>query len=356
MFLRLLGLINIRLGGDFAYHWQIAGDIVRGKSFPLFGPAASVNPALHLGPLYYYLLAIPYFLGQGDFRAAVIFFSLISCLNIFLIYAITKELFDEKLAFTAAVFCAFSAYFISIGNLPWNPYLLPTVILLAVYSLIRIRQRRYSFLLLLTLSLGIAIELHGTAIFLLPVFLLLLPLKKIPVRHYISGSIILFIFAWPYFFQLKEIMTVLRPVSGNCDFVSWLQSHGHGERCFSQIRNTLFVFRFISMSLFDSQNIIIAILSALMTGFLLSKKRLKQRKLIIIWLGIPILLFLLYSANIYLHYFLILFPIPFFLLALFLAELEKTGRWGKRLSKVLFYSTIFFNIILYILSLPAIRT
>lgn len=364
LLLRLLGLINITLTGDFAYHWQVAGDIVTKGVFPLLGPSASVNDSFHLGPFYYYLLAIPYFLGQGNFQSAIIFFSLLNTFSIFLLYYVCKQWFTVSQSLKITALYAFSSYMVSIQSFPWNPYILPFFIIVSMYCLIQIQKKHYLFVPLLFLCCSILIQGHATAIFLLPVFLFLLPIRRIPLQFYIAGIILFLIsFApWIYsdittnFSQTKAALAIFAPgPEENCSLLHYLEHHGQGERCFSEIRNTLFMSRLFTMSLFTTLNIGVVFVMLLAIPLLLLKVSLPQKRLFVIWLGVPWLFFLLYSSNIYLHYYLILIPIPFLLLVLALEKLNKYGTWGTRINNGGFIVLNLFNIIYYILSLNTMR-
>ncbi len=355
LFLRLLGLINIRLGGDFALYWKAAGDIAAGKHFPLWGPVTSVNPSLHFSPLFYYFLTIPYLLGQGHYQVAIIFFAALNSLNIFLIYRVAKELFGKKTSYTIAILYTFSAFSISIDSFPWNYYVLPLLILTAIFFLIKIQKGQTVYLPVMFLILGIATQLHLVISLILPVFFLMLPLKRIRLKDWLISGFVLAVLLLPYLLQAGRVVDTFMPKAETCSFISWLQYHGHGERCFNQIRNTLFVFRFFSSSLFFTQNLLMAGLCFLLTVFMLMKKNLAQRKLFITWLGVPILALFIYSGGVHLPYFLIFFPIPFFLFALFLEELDKAGKWGKLTSRILFLSVLLTNILAYIASLSVPR-
>ncbi len=355
LILRLLGLINIRLGGDFAAYWKIAGQIVSGRYFPLWSTGSSVNSNLHFGPLIYYILAIPYALGRGDYRAAIIFFALVNSVNIWLIFRTAEILFNRQIGYIAALIYTFSALAITMDNFPWNYNLIPLCILLALYFLIKVRKGHSAFLPLIFVALGIASLLHIIVVLIIPVFILLVPWKKIYWQSGLAGAIICLAFLFPYLVQSGQIIKIAVPVKENCSFWSWLRYHGHGERCFNQIRNTLFIFRYMSASLFNTKNLLMAGLCFLMTAFLLLKKKLPQRKMFVIWLAIPFLTLLIYSAGIALHYYVILFPIPIFLFSLFLTELGKIKRWGTVLRNTLLYSTVFFNLLVYLVSLATIR-
>jgi len=362
--LRLLGLVNIELGGDFAYHWHIAGNIVTKGIYPLLGPSASVNNSFHLGPFYYYLLAIPYFLGNGNYHAAIIFFSLLNAFSIFVLYYVCRNWLTVPQSLKITALYAFSSYMINIQSFPWNPYILPLFIILSSYCIVQAQKGRYLFVPLLFLSFSICLQAHATALFLLPVFVLLLPLKKIPFRFYAVG-LLLFLLSlapWVYldiatnFSQTRAGLAIFQAgKEEQCSLSDYLMRHGHGEYCFSQIRNTLFVSRLFTSSLFNTQNIIVVFMTLFTITAILLLGKLPQWKLFLLWIGVPLLFFLFYSSNVYLHYFLILIPIPFFFFILLLEKLNRFGKWGNRISTVIFFGLLLLNISHYLISLHTLR-
>ena len=363
LLLRLLSLFNTTLSGDFASYWKIAGNITKGV-FPLLGPVASVNDSFHLGTFFYYFLSIPYLIGNGDYHVAIIFFSIINSLSIYPLYKVCKRLFSVSQSLKITALYTFSSYIMSIQSFPWNSYILPLLNILSLYCVIQVQKGRSLFVPLLFLCFGISLQAHATALFVIPIFLLLLPFKKIPLKFYFAG-ILLFILSlspWIYydlstnFGQSKAAIAIFQTgKTEQCSIVSYLANHGHGERCFSQIRNTLFVFRLFTMSLFNTQNIVVVMLTIFTVAAILVKGKLPQRKLFILWIGVPLVLYLFYSSNVYLHYFLILIPIPFFLMVLLLDKLSVFGKFGNRLSNLLFAALILLNIWFYIASLHSLR-
>lgn len=356
LLLRLLGLINIRLGGDFALYWKIAGDIAGLRSFPRFGPAASVNHELFFGPFYYYFLAIPYFLGAGNYKIAIIFFSVIGTLNIYLLYRVGREYFGERIGLVSAALYSFSFYMITVDNFPWNAYSLPLFILLSLFSISQINKGKSAYVILLGVSTGLAIQLHGTAFILLPLIFLLLAYKKISIKYLITGLIILAVLLFPYIIQINEIAGIfIKPKLVNCNLIDWLKNHGHGEYCFWWIRNPLFALRFLSTALFGSRNLIMVGLTVMLSVLTFVLERKDKRRFLTLWIGIPVLIFLFYPSNIYLHYFIPLFPAAFFILAEFIVFMNRYGKTGKTVGRLLFYTTIFVNILTYFVSLASPR-
>lgn len=358
--LRLLGLINISLAGDNLLHWKIAGDIAGKGIFPLLGPKASINANFNLGPFYYYLLSIPYFIGHGNFKVAVVFFSVLSSLSIVLLYFVSLRWFSKKHSLEISLLYATSAYMISIGNFPWNPYILPLFILLSLYFINKIKDGKFYYLSFFSLSYSFCLQAHATSIFLLPVFLYLLPFKKLPAKHIFLSllTLILANFPWIYFSittnfsQINAALSIFfQTKNEQCSFSYWFINHGHGEHCFAYFRNTLFAFRFITMSLFNTTNILVVFLSVVIIAAFFIKTKIKENKFLLIWLLIPILIFLTYSNFIYLHYFLILTPLPFFLFVAILSKIEKYNIKELSLSVYVIFLLVIFNIFQYINSL-----
>jgi 4-amino-4-deoxy-L-arabinose transferase-like glycosyltransferase len=362
--LRLLGLLNITFAGDNLLHWKIAGEIVNKGMIPLLGPRASLTGDFNLGPFYYYLLAIPYWLGGGNFKMAVIFFAVLNSLSIPLLYVVAKRWFSKLQSFKISLLFACSAYFIQIQSFPWNPYVLPLFIIISLYSIIKIREGKYFYFIFLTISYAICLQLHATAIFLLPIFAYLLPLRKIPIRYYLAGLILLLVTNSPWiwvnlttnFSQIKAAELILNPGKiEQCSLFNWLSSHGNGEKCFWYFRNTLFAFRFITASLFNTTNVLVSLLSLAVVVAYFIKTKFRENRYLFIWLFTPIFFYLFYSNSIYLHYFLILTPVPFFLLIVFLEKLEKKKRKWVQVANFLYLLVILINLCQYVWSLQFVR-
>lgn len=363
LFLRLLGLININLEGDFAYHWKIAGGIIEGKSFPMVGPGASINKNIFLGPIYYYFLSLPYLLGGGNYKAAIIFFSVLNSLSIYPLFYVLKKKIDEKAAIRIVALYSVSSYLIQVQNFPWNAYELPFFIILSLYFLEKVGEGMVNHLPLLFLSLSFGVQMHATFLFLAPLFLLSIPYKKI--RRSILGlsvGVALLLFSpWIFFemthgfIQIKESIKVFFSGSQGCLFSDWVRNHGHGERCFHYFRNTLFVFRQISMNIFSTRSLSFVFVSLFISLFVLLKNTGKNMKFFAFWILSVVVQFLFYSGNVYMHFFLILVPLPFVFLVLFLREIERKGKWGKVISTVIYLLLINYNIINYLISLTHLR-
>src|SRR3989344_2849338 len=73
---------------DFA--WQ-AKEIVVDHKLPLLGPQAKLNSGIFMGPTYYYLSAVFYFLTNLDPMASGLFAGVTSLFTFLITYFITKK-------------------------------------------------------------------------------------------------------------------------------------------------------------------------------------------------------------------------------------------------------------------------
>ena len=89
--------------GDFARDLHAALGIVQGRAFPLEGPVISATA--HLGPAWYYALALPMALG-GSLTAVVAAIALVSSLQYPLAYLLGREAVDRQSGLTFAIVLA----------------------------------------------------------------------------------------------------------------------------------------------------------------------------------------------------------------------------------------------------------
>jgi hypothetical protein len=131
--LRLYHLDVTWFNGDQKRDIAAAMDIAAGRSFPLLGPVVGTAGG-HLGPLYFYLIAVPY-LVTGATLAGPIFIVLLNLAGIVLLYRFTRTFIGAPVALIAsALFAVFPPAVIS-SRVMWNPGVLPCFTVLFVWSL-----------------------------------------------------------------------------------------------------------------------------------------------------------------------------------------------------------------------------
>ena len=163
-----------------------ARGILSGRDFPLVGPHAALSTVQLVGPLYYYLVAIPYGLSAKPV-VGVAFLNVFGVLSVYLTYRLGREMFGLLEGLVAAALYAVFPMAVISGKALWNPGFIPFFSALLLLTLWRFLIRRRPWALALTLFLlGVLLQIHMSgAIFmlLLPVALLLYrpPLRRWPL-------------------------------------------------------------------------------------------------------------------------------------------------------------------------------
>ncbi len=99
---------NIYFGFDEARDALVSQSIYTERDFKLIGPPASGDTGMFHGPAYWYLIGPVYLLFHGNLYLVSILFRLINALGIFLVFAISKKLFSERVGYLAAFLYAIS--------------------------------------------------------------------------------------------------------------------------------------------------------------------------------------------------------------------------------------------------------
>jgi len=349
--LRLSGLSNISLQGDFKINWEVAERIVSEQELPLLGPQASVDPSLKMGPIFYYFMALFYYLGGGNYQAAIFYFSLLNIFSIWILFKVCQQWFGENLALLASGLYAVSRLAVEFGNYPWNAHFIPLFIIFLLYALTKIPS--WSGYLLFGFSLGALVQFHPTVWLILPVFLWAFFFfqkgKELKVKKVLLALGAFLLVVSPYLIgeikyglvSSKSAVGVFTPkIEEECNFREWLKHHGHGERCFHYLRNSLFILKLFSYSLFGATNLFVLPLVLLFLIYFILVVKVSLKNFLLLWLIVPIPVFLIYSLNIYLHYFLIYQPLPFIIFLSVLLDLKERLGHNPKLASLVFYTVL----------------
>jgi 4-amino-4-deoxy-L-arabinose transferase-like glycosyltransferase len=101
-----------------------AQGILSGRDFPLVGPHAALSTVQLVGPLYYYLVAIPYGLSANPV-VGVAFLNLFGVASVYLTYRLGREMFGPLEELVAAALYAVFPMAVLSGKALWNPGLIP---------------------------------------------------------------------------------------------------------------------------------------------------------------------------------------------------------------------------------------
>lgn len=352
--LRLTSLYKYPLANDFLTHWQETKIIAEGQ-IVLAGPIASVNTNFRQGPFYYYLLYFLQIISHFNDRFVVFFFALLNSFTLFPLLAICKYFMDKRTTFFIPFIFAINPYLISIGGSPWNPNIIPLLTTSALYlSLLIKKEQKIKFIPSLFVLLAMIIQSHLTAT---PIALFLLWYSfdqhdwEKSLKFYIYGFSLFFICWLPYF--IYQIQNNWQPIfslftnyqsknNQSCTFIWWLKNHGHGETCFHYLRNTLFVFRSLSIQTFGERNLFLTFVSLLIVGFFSFINWKKSTVKLTIALIFTITFYFFYKSYIYIHYFNDLFPLGLIFLGNIIDWTKK--HQNRIFGELIIWSTVITNI------------
>lgn len=305
---------------DSARDMLVVRDLVVNHKLTLLGPTTGIQ-GVFLGPIYYYLLAIPYILSGGNPVSGAIMMAIFGIVTIFLGFYLFRKIFrSTKLGIISAYFIAFSPLLISYSRFPLNTNPFPMVILLFYFFLYRIGQGRTRYLPLVCLLLGISFSLEAaTAIFLIPTVALFIIWNKIRIslKNYVASiSVLIACFLPQIFFELRHNFlmanSLIRYFNSKESFGS-INAPFVKERLlyfFDNIKTTLIV----REELFKGQSFIITVI-LLLSLLILVYKSIKNNKdilayrLVFVWIFVSLTGLLFYKNSIWGWYMIPLFPV-----------------------------------------------
>ncbi len=324
---------------------KIANDIINGTNFPAIGPTTGIQ-GLHLGPAWFYLITPGYFFSGGNPATASCFIAFLESLTIPMLYFILKKYWNHTGAILAACFWAFSNYIIRSSRWFSNPSPLPFFVMLMIYCLIQIiTHRKHSYLVWLSLLLGITLQLEAaSAIFFIPTILVLflyhLPkIKKVKLTDWLKSLAVFLILLLPQLaFEIKNNFKITRSflsflvgktnsVSGksfdipNIPFL-WQRLQNYYHYLFSKLDTNVTPYSLL-------------LLLSFFLGLVLLLKKHRQNtvfQILLFWTFIPLFLLLFFVGNygtLYDYYLTGFYPSFFALFAMSITS------WQNKFSKFL---------------------
>ncbi|EKD90368.1 MAG: hypothetical protein ACD_31C00006G0003 [uncultured bacterium] len=181
--------------GDEGRDALIIKRLLEEGNVPFIGPPTSVGN-IYLGPMYYYMMAIPMAIFWLNPVAAAGMVALIGTSTVGLVYYLTRKWFGFIAAAAAATLYALSPVNIIYSKSSWNPNPAPFFALLAMLGLFLARSRNNFLWFILTgFALGCVVQMHYLAFILLPVFgilwiyELIQNFKEGKRKNFVSGTV-----------------------------------------------------------------------------------------------------------------------------------------------------------------------
>lgn len=321
--------------------------------FTLLGPITSVG-SVYMGPIYYYFMAPFLWLWRFDPVGPAIMVALFGVLTIFLLYKVGAEFFHPIVGLIASFLYAISPLPIAFGRSSWNPNIVPFFSLLLIYSLLSaLVEKKYLWLIVCGLSLGVLLQLHYVTFMFLPIIFVTLILTRfhIPIRYYI-GAILAFLLSYSPFllFELRHqfvnTQVVLRFL--------WEQKNDTSVPLFISFWNTTadvsvrLFWRLVVISNAELTKIFMLILAACLFLYWKENKnnfhKIGAIKVIFTWTVAGILSYGFYRGIIYDYYFGSLFTAPYLLTGITIFYLWKNNNIGKLIAVIILLVLCIFNL------------
>lgn len=336
--------------GDEGRDMLVVKRMIVDHKLTLLGPITSVG-SMYMGPIYYYFMAPFLWLWQLDPVGPSVMVALFSLATIFLLYKIGIEFFYPVVGFVSSFLYAISPLAVKYGRSSWNPNIVPFFALLCIYSLLKVVvQKRFNFLLLTGLCLGILIQLHYVTYLFFPVifFCLLLIRFSVSLKKYLLG---LLGFAASYSpFLMFELRHQFVNTKALWRFIR--QQKEVNPLGFLNISNSisdvvvrLFWRLVVVESATYTKIFILGIVIFTLLWFLKEgkKEKILAFKIILVWFLVGVLSFGIYRGVTYDYYFGSLFPAPFLFSGIMFFYLWTTGKISKLAVCAILTLLIFFN-------------
>lgn len=311
--------------GDEGRDAIIVKNILVDHHFPLIGPPTSVGN-IYLGPLYYYMMAVPMAIFWLNPVAAAGMNALLGVATVAFIYYLGKIWFNRLAGLTAAYLYAISTVTIIYSRSSWNPNPAPLFALTAIFGLYKLHSTgNFLWLALTGLAVGGALHMHYLAAILLLVAGVLWLYEviykksmKLKIRNLISGTLagifsFIFVMSPLVWFDLRHNFLNYRAIKELLGAGSAVKSD-----VFTNISKIpdLYSYNLIGRYLASENLILIIVLSLLIIIVVLYKLSWSNypKIALAVWLIVGLLGLSFYQQNIYDHYLGFLNPVPFLLL------------------------------------------
>ena len=282
-----------------------AKNIIVNHRFTLVGMVAKVDSGIYIGPAYYYLVALFYFICNLNPEASHAVAIISSIFTFWTIFYVFKKLFSTEFAVIAVLINTFNYHALNFDSVQWPVQLLPGVSLIIFYLLYKVVLGDVKKIIPLAIAVGITFNLHFTAIFFSMIIFLSLPLfpRTKNTLKYIFLSLPFFL-VW----LVPNIIYMILNKSSNSNFTSYISTYYHGfhlKRVFQLLGDGLIQFNpYLVIDKIAPLKIILFPLFFLV--YILKSIASESNKflyLILLWFAVPLLVFVTYSGEISDYYF-----------------------------------------------------
>lgn len=162
-----------RIGDYMEFLGDQGRDVVVVRNFLTKGDPIAIGPQtsignMYLGPWFYYLIAPALLFANFSPIGPSVLVALLGIATTYLIYLLTKAIFDQKSGLFAALIFSISPVAIKYTSFSWNPNIMPFFAILFVYSIYYVSKGRFWYLVAASLSFIMCLNAHYLCLLLLP--------------------------------------------------------------------------------------------------------------------------------------------------------------------------------------------
>jgi len=157
--------VKYTFGWDQVDNAWAAKNIIVNHEFPLVGMVAKGNTGFFIGPLYYYFVALFYWITGLNPVASQYIALTTSVFTFFAIFFVVKKIFNFKIALIACLVNSVASSGFYFDSVQWPVGFLPGISLLIFYFLYKLLKGKEKYVLYLVIMMGLAFHIHFTAIF-----------------------------------------------------------------------------------------------------------------------------------------------------------------------------------------------
>lgn len=341
--------------------------LVRGHP-PLIGPGTSIGN-MYLGPLYYYLMAIPLFLANFNPVGPAIQIALLGIITVWFVWHVGRIWFGKVAGLIAALLLAISPTVIIYSRSSWNPNIMPFFSLLTMWSIWKVwRDKSFNWLIVLGISFAFVLQSHYLGLLLAPTIFIfwLLTIRDLKMggdwkkdgKNFIKKST----------FGIFMFLILMSPLLIFDIRHNWINTKALYE--FLTVRQSTVsikpwtaipkipeLLNSIDLSIVAAKNSFASVFATLVIGvgilYVFFRNYKKNRRVVIpaeywflfSWIAFGLVGLGVYKQNIYDHYFGFLFVVPPLLMGAFTSMLIKDGKILKALGLSILAYFIYINLI-----------
>ena len=345
---------NLFFGPEQGRDLLVVKDIVVNHKLVLIGSKTDIDGIFH-GPLFYYLMVLPFILSKGNPVFISLFLIFVNCLSVYFIYILGRELFDRKAGIIAAAILTFSFGSIVMSRWFSNPPLIIPISCLFFLFLARFLKGNKYYLIPSALLFAISgqFDFINFLIFGICVLLIIIFYRKqflktpfwilvTSISLLILGSIANFVL-----FDLRHNFLITNSV------ISLLtKSKGFYGTFLTALNSSAQNFiKIYSDVIFPSQPLLASLifLSSLFSLFMYFKKYTNGVKILCVWLASPFLIFVLLKYNSLYHYFGAVIVAIIILTSAFIVRLFY---FNKFVGGIFLFFIIVINLVAFSVNLP----